>query len=104
LVERSFPDGLEIPQNDVGASMIAGVISNNSNEQVTWVRSFVTGDKTKTFCIYDGPTPESIRRAATSNGLPVDSICEVTVLDPYFYAGLPTSNKGERPPSAPMKL
>jgi hypothetical protein len=80
------------------------VISNNSNEHVTWVRSFVTGDKTKTFCIYDGPTPESIRRAATSNGLPVDSICEVTVLDPYFYAGLPTSNKGERPPSAPMKL
>ena len=87
LVERSFPDGLEIPQNDAGTSMIAGVISNNSNEHVTWVRSFVTGDKTKTFCIYDGPTPESIRRAATSNGLPVDSISEVTVLDPYFYAG-----------------
>jgi hypothetical protein len=47
----------------------------------------VAGDKTKTFCIYDGPTPESIRRAATSNGLPVDTISEVTVLDPYFYMG-----------------
>jgi hypothetical protein len=87
LVERSFPEGLEIPQNDAGASMIAGVVSNNSNEQVTWVRSFVAGDKTKTFCIYDGPTPESIRRAATSNGLPIDTISEVTVLDPYFYMG-----------------
>jgi hypothetical protein len=87
LVERSFPDGLEIPQNDAGASVIAGVVSNNGAEQVTWVRSFVVGDKTKTFCIYDGPTPESIRRAATANGLPVDTISEVTVLDPYFYMG-----------------
>jgi hypothetical protein len=80
--------------------MIAGVISNNSTEQVTWVRSFVSGDKTKTFCIYDGPTPESSRRAATSNGLPVDSISEVTVLDPYFYAGLTTSSKGRETPIA----
>jgi hypothetical protein len=87
LVERTFPDGLEIPQNEVGATMVAGVVTNNTTEQVTWVRSFVTGDKMKTFCIYDGPTPESIRRAASSNGLPVDSISEVTVLDPYFYLG-----------------
>lgn len=87
LVERTFPDGLEIPQNDVGAAMIARVVSNNTNEAVTWVRSFVIDDRTKTFCIYDGPTPESIRRAATSNGLPIDSISEITVLDPYFYIG-----------------
>ena len=87
LVERTFPDGLEIPRNEVGAAMVAGVVSNNTNEQVTWVRSFVTDDKMKTFCIYDGPTPESIRRAAASNGLPIDSISEVTVLDPYFYVG-----------------
>lgn len=85
LVERSFPDGLSIPQNELGAAMIAGVVTNNAIEEVTWLRSFVTDDKTKTFCIYDGPTPESIRRAATSNGLPVDKISEVSVLDPYFY-------------------
>lgn len=87
IVERTFPDGLEIPPNDAGARIVAGVVSNNSEEHVTWVRSFVLGDKTKTFCIYDGPTPESIRRAATANGLPVDTISEVTVLDPYFYVG-----------------
>lgn len=87
LVERTFPDCLDIPQNEMGASMVAGVITNNTSEQVTWIRSFVTGDKMKTFCIYDGPTPESIRRAATANGLPVDSISEVSVLDPYFYIG-----------------
>jgi hypothetical protein len=38
-----------------------------------------------TFCIYDGPDPESIRTTAQRNGLPVDSITRVSVLDPYFY-------------------
>jgi hypothetical protein len=47
----------------------------------------VTGDKKKTFCIYDAPTPDAIRDTAKANGLPVDSITEVSVLDPYFYRG-----------------
>ena len=42
-------------------------------------------DRKTTYCVYDGPTPESIRQAAQSNGLPVDRITEVRVLDPYFY-------------------
>lgn len=85
VVERSFPDGLNIPQNRNGAETIATVVANNAAEQVTWVRSFVSEDRTKSFCIYDGPTPEAIRRAATASQLPIDSITRVTVLDPYFY-------------------
>ncbi len=87
MVERSFPEGLEIPTNNGGAEVCLGVVGNNAQEQVTWVQSFVSADKQKTFCIYDGPTPESIRRAAGLNSLPVDSITEVRVLDPYFYVG-----------------
>ena len=52
---------------------------------MTWVHSYVTRDKQKTFCIYDGPNPEAIRSTAERNGLPVDHITEVSVLDPYFY-------------------
>jgi hypothetical protein len=52
---------------------------------VTWVHSYVTPDKKKTFCIYDAPSPEAIRTAAKRNNLPVDSITPVSVLDPYFY-------------------
>lgn len=85
MVERTFGNGLEIPTNDTGAEVCLGVVGNNAQEQVTWVQSFVSADKQKTFCIYDGPTPESIRRAAGLNSLPVDSITEVRVLDPYFY-------------------
>ena len=51
----------------------------------TWVHSYVTEDKKKTFCVYDAPSPEAIRRAARRNNLPVDQITEVRVLDPYFY-------------------
>jgi hypothetical protein len=85
LVERTFPDGLAIPVNAEGAKTTSGVVDNNAGHEVTWVHSYVSADKKKTFCIYDGPSPEAIRQAATRNGLPVDKITEVRVLDPYFY-------------------
>ena len=85
LVERSFPDGLAIPMDAEGAQTCLAVVGNNAQEIVTWVHSYVTLDKKKTFCIYDGPNPEAIRRAASRNYLPVDRIIEVRVLDPYFY-------------------
>lgn len=86
LVERTFPDGLDIPMDAAGRATTATVVGNNAEQGVTWVHSYVTPERTKTFCIYDGPSPESIRQAATANGLPVDSIVEVGVLDPYFYS------------------
>ena len=85
LVERTFPDGLAIPMTDQGAEVCLTVVGNNLREAVTWVHSYVTKDKKKTFCIYDAPSPEAIRKAATSNNLPVDEIIQVDVLDPYFY-------------------
>jgi hypothetical protein len=86
VVERTFPDdGLIIPMNKTGAQMCHLVVSNNTLEQVTWVHSYVSEDKQKTYCIYDGPSPEAIRQAARRSGLPVDHITEVHVLDPYFY-------------------
>jgi hypothetical protein len=85
LVERTFSDGLNIPMNDQGANVCLTVVNNNADDIVTWVHSYVTTDKTKTFCIYDAPSPEAVRRAAQKNNLPVDNITEVRVLDPYFY-------------------
>ena len=85
LVERSFPDGLEIPVNVEGSQICLNVVSINAEDNVSWVHSYVTKDKKKTFCIYDAPSPDAIRKAADKNGLPVDNIVEVSVLDPYFY-------------------
>ncbi len=85
LVERIFTDGLTIPQDELGAKTCLNVVEGNAGHDVTWVHSYVSPDHTKTFCIYDGPSPESIRSAATTTGLPVDNITEVSVLNPYFY-------------------
>jgi Nickel responsive protein SCO4226-like len=86
MVQRVFPEGLHIPVDSGGADICRTVIERNAEEGVTWVSSFVSEDKTRTFCIYDAPNPEAIRRTAARNELPVDRITRVTVLDPYFYS------------------
>ncbi len=85
LVERTFPDGLGLSADESGAKTCDAVIGVNREDQVTWVHSYITPDKKKTFCIYDAPSPEAIRRVAERNNLPVDRITEVRVLDPYFH-------------------
>lgn len=85
LVQRTFPDGLEIPATADGAAACLGVVDGNAGVGVTWVHSYVTTDKSVTYCVYDGPSPEAVRQAAEVNGLPVDRITEVRVLDPYFF-------------------
>ena len=84
MVERTFPEGLPLPINAKGADAARGVIVNNSRDGVTWIHSYFTPDRKRSFCVYDGPSPEAIRTVAASNGLPVDRITEVRVLDPYF--------------------
>ena len=86
MVERTFPDGLNIPINQDGMKVVDGVVTANAAVGVTWVHSYVAADRRKTFCIYDAPSPEAIRDVAGANGLPVDAIAEVRVLDPYFYS------------------
>jgi hypothetical protein len=84
IAERTFPGGLSIPQTAEGGATCLKVVDSNAKDGVTWVRSYVSPDRQKTFCVYDAPTPEAIRRTAERNGLPVDQITQVSVLDPYF--------------------
>lgn len=84
MVERVFEGGLQIPTDAKGAAMCLSVVDRNAEQGVTWIHSYVSDDGVKTFCVYDGPSPESIRKAAAHNGLPVERITEIRVLDPYF--------------------
>jgi hypothetical protein len=86
LVERTFPDGLPVPVGTDSATACQMIAGRNADDGVTWIHSYVADQGHRTYCIYDGPTPESIRRTARANGLPIDRITEVRVLDPYFYA------------------
>ncbi len=85
IVERTFDAGLDIPVNAEGAQTCRTVGKANATFGVNWVHSYVSQDKSKTFCVYDAPSEDAIHQAAQANGLPVDAITEVTVLDPYFY-------------------
>jgi Protein of unknown function (DUF4242) len=87
MVERNFPAGLHIPVTEQGARDCLAVVHKNAARGVTWLHSYVSSDTSKSFCVYDGPTPEAIRETAEMNGLPVDRITAVSVLDPYFYRG-----------------
>jgi len=87
VVERTLPEGLHIPTENGGVEFCCGVIERNAEAGVTWISSFVSEDKTHTFCIYDAPTPEAIRKTSARNDLQVDRITQVRVLDPYFYKG-----------------
>ena len=76
IIQRTFPagalDGLD------GAAK-ARINANNAKFGVKWVMSYANADKTRTYCIYEGPSKLAIREAAKANAIPVDSITEVPV-------------------------
>lgn len=73
MVERRFAEELE------GVADVAdGINRINDEEGVRWLYSFLSADRRKTYCLYEAPSPEAIRQAATRAGLPADVIVEVT--------------------------
>jgi hypothetical protein len=86
IVERTFPAGARIPGAEEDPAAVQGLVDRNGDYGVTWLQSYVASGGGKTFCVYDAPSPEAIRRTAHRNGLPVDRITQVSVLDPYAYA------------------
>ena len=84
LVERTFANGLGLPVCAEGAAASAEIIRINAEEQVTWLHSYVSADKSTTFCIYDG------RARKRSCGRPSETRCRrshhrVRVLDRKLY-------------------
>ena len=77
MVARTFPAGA---LDGLDAAGKKAVNKCNATHGVEWVYSFANADKTKTFCIYDGPSEQAIRDAATDNKIPVDAIVEIPVI------------------------
>ena len=74
LIERTFPAGA---LDGVDANVKQKVNANNGTLDVTWEKSYANADKTKTFCVYTGPSETAVREAAKLNGLPVDVVTEI---------------------------
>jgi hypothetical protein len=76
LIERTFPAGA---LKGLDAATKKKVNANNKSVGVRWIQSFSNADETKTYCLYEGPSEEAVRKAAELNKLPVDKVTEVPV-------------------------
>src|SRR6188472_3519482 len=74
LIERTFPAGA---LDGVDAAAKKKVNENNATLDVTWEKSYANADKTKTYCVYDGPSEAAVREAAKLSGMPVDNVTEI---------------------------
>jgi hypothetical protein len=76
MIERTFPAGA---LDGLDAEVKAKVNANNARAGVRWLHSYANEDKTRTYCLYEGPSESAIRESAKLNALPIDSITEVPV-------------------------
>jgi hypothetical protein len=74
LIERTFPAGA---LDGVDAAAKQKVNANNHTLDVIWEKSYANKEKTKTYCVYTGPSENAVREAAKLNGLPVDVVTEI---------------------------
>ena len=81
VIERSFAEQLELTKEDA-----AGVKQINDDEGVQWIFSFLSSDKKKTYCLYEAPDADSIRRAADRAGIPADVVTMVDEISPEMFA------------------
>ena len=72
IVERIFADQLDLTGADV--RLIEEV---NSDEGTTWLFSFLSADRKRSYCLYEAPSPDAIRRAAVRAGIPADAVTEM---------------------------
>ena len=81
LIERNYAEELEATKED--ADNIARI---NEDEGVRWLFSFLSADKRKTYCLYEAPDADAIRRAAKRANIPADVVIEVSDLNPEMFA------------------
>ena len=77
LIERQFAEELQLD-----AQGVEGITAVNADAGVSWLYSFLSADRKKTYCLYEAPSAEAIRQAARMNRIPADRIIEVNQLRP----------------------
>ncbi len=77
VIERTFAEQLDLTADDV--RLIEEI---NADEGVSWLFSFLSADRQRSYCLYEAPSPETIVAAARRANVPVDSIVEVSKFVP----------------------
>ena len=72
IIERNFAEQLELSAED--ATLIEQI---NADEGVSWMFSFLSADRHRSYCLYEAPSPDAIIAAARRAGIPADAVTEV---------------------------
>jgi hypothetical protein len=83
MIERSFAEQLDLSEDDV--EMIEEI---NGDEGVSWLFSFLSADRRRTYCLYEAPSPDAILAAARKADIPADAVVEVGAATPQFSGRL----------------
>lgn len=73
MIERNFAEQLESTSEATAAINLI-----NADVGVSWLFSFLSADKKKTYCLYEAPSAELVREAARRANVPADVIIEVS--------------------------
>ena len=82
VIERDLPGaGKLTPAELKGISQKSCGVLRGLGPEITWVTSYVTGDKI--YCIYIAPNEQMVREHAKQGGFPANRISQVSaVIDP----------------------
>ena len=72
IIERNFAEQLELSAED--ATLLEQI---NADEGVSWMFSFLSADRHRSYCLYEAPSPDAIIAAARRAGIPADVVTEV---------------------------
>jgi hypothetical protein len=80
VIERNFAEQLEVTRDSAAEVRVV-----NDELGVSWLFSFLSADKKKTYCLYEARSAEAIVEAARRVGLPADVVTEVSELRPEQF-------------------
>jgi hypothetical protein len=83
IIERNFAEKLELAAWKEGNEQIERI---NDEEGIKWIFSFLSADKRKTYCLYEAPSADAIRKAAARANIPADVITMVDEVSPAMFA------------------
>jgi hypothetical protein len=73
VIERRFAEQLEMTSDEV--RLLEEI---NADEGVSWLFSFLSADRHRSYCLYEAPSPDAIVTAAKRAGIPADAVTEVS--------------------------
>jgi hypothetical protein len=73
LIERTFAEKLDMTSDEV--DLLEEI---NADEGVSWLFSFLSADRHRTYCLYEAPSADAIMAAAQRAGIPADAVTEVS--------------------------